>query len=94
MHQKYIETSQINNIPGPDIMKRVESDIKEYEDKRYKLRNKYNLNNKNENNKIDILQDLEKKSLIIQKMLRGSLIRKKGKKFIKNIKKNNKIKII
>ena len=46
LHQKYIETSQINNIPGPDIMKRVESDIKEYEDKRYKLRNKYNLNNK------------------------------------------------
>ena len=50
LHQKYIETSQINNIPGPDIMKRVESDAKYNEDKRNKLKNKIkNLNNNNDN---------------------------------------------
>ena len=42
-----------------------------------------------ENNRIELLYDMEKKSLIIQKMLRGYLTRKKyGKKFT-NIKNKN-----
>ena len=59
---------------------------KKYENKLINIKNKQNLN-KNENNKIDILQDLENKSLIIQKMLRGSLIRKKYENKLTNIKK-------
>ena len=35
LHKKYVESSQINNIPGPTIMKRYENDKKINEDKIY-----------------------------------------------------------
>ena len=56
LHQKYIESSQINNIPGPDIMKRVE-DKKNQNDNinnkryiKYYTKNYYN-NNTNRDTK-------------------------------------------
>ena len=33
LHKKYVESSQINNIPGPEIMKRFETNKKSKEDK-------------------------------------------------------------
>ena len=43
----------------------------------------------NKKDKMGVLYEFEKKSLIIQKMLRGCLIRKKYEKKISNIKQNN-----
>ena len=43
----------------------------------------------NQKDKMGVLYEFEKKSLIIQKMLRGCLIRKKYEKKISNIKQNN-----
>ena len=37
LHKKYVESSQINNIPGPNIMKRYENDKKINEDKIYNI---------------------------------------------------------
>ena len=57
LHQKYIESSQIDNIPGPDIMKRpeekksnIENDSKLNNDKKYyKYSNKYYQKNNTNN---------------------------------------------
>jgi hypothetical protein len=46
LHKKYVESSQINNIPGPDIMKRYETNYKLNEDKKYSIPSK-NYENKN-----------------------------------------------
>lgn len=35
LHKKYVESSQINNIPGPEIVKRFEIDNKTNEDKKF-----------------------------------------------------------
>ena len=48
LHKKYVESSQINNIPGPDIMKRYETNYKLNEDKKYSIPSKRsNYENKN-----------------------------------------------
>jgi hypothetical protein len=48
LHKKYVESSQINNIPGPDIMKRYETNYKLNEDKKYGIPSKRsNYENKN-----------------------------------------------
>ena len=50
LHQKYVETSQINNIPGPDIVKRDISNNNYYEENEKNMffnNNYYNINNKN-----------------------------------------------
>ena len=59
LHQKYIETSQINNIPGPDITKRIEDKKTDYAENNNKNYYKYysksyysNNNNINNNNQI------------------------------------------
>ena len=52
-HKKYVETSQINNIPGPEIMKRFGIDNKRIEDKKYNnytSRYQYPKNNINRKN--------------------------------------------
>ena len=46
---------------------------KKYEIKLTNMKNKSNLNN-NENNKIEVLKDIEKKSILIQKILTGYLL--------------------
>ncbi len=48
LHKKYVESSQISNIPGPDIMKRFEINNKLYEDKRHSIAyNRTSYENKN-----------------------------------------------
>lgn len=50
LHRKYVESSQINNIPGPAIMKRFETDKKSIEDRNNRVNNysgRINYGNKN-----------------------------------------------
>ena len=56
LHKKYVESSQINNIPGPEIMKRFEIDNKTNEDKKCNNNsNRFNYpkNNLNRKNSFD-----------------------------------------
>ena len=63
--------------------------------------NKTIIKNDNSQNKIGVLKEIEKKSILIQKMLRGTLIRKKYEKKLTNMKnksnlndENNKIGVL
>ena len=63
LHRKYVESSQIDNIPGPEIMKRYETDKKIKEDKtgngRFCRTNYENKNLKRKNSYICRNNDIE-----------------------------------
>ena len=48
LHKKYVESSQINNIPGPEIMKRYENNRKSAADRRALIPCNRRNNNKND----------------------------------------------
>jgi hypothetical protein len=51
LHKKYVESSQINNIPGPEIMKRYETNNDSNKNENKYSNNTFNrLNNRNKNN--------------------------------------------
>ena len=54
-----------------------------------KSNKKLNLKNNNHKNKIEVLNEFEKKSLLIQKIFRGRFTRKKYERKLSNIKNNN-----
>ena len=63
LHQKYMESSQIDNIPGPDIMKRVEDRKSNIEDKPYNKGKKFfNYSGKNFCNNNNINNLVQKKN--------------------------------
>ncbi len=95
IHNKEIKT---NKSLDKKKKKKRNLKVKNFNQIKNKITNKSQIIAKNkskeknlylENNRIELLYDMEKKSLIIQKMLRGYLTRKKyGKKFT-NIKDKN-----